>query len=97
MDTAWSARSGEMTHTGPVPPLLPLVEEGRERPPSAWRQPWRWVRWLLTGALSAATPLPWLVDVTASRTTKLELRVAHLEREVARLRMLGGLHDRVDD
>jgi hypothetical protein len=42
--------------------------------------PLRWLRWLGTGLLSAASPLPWLVDVTAPRFDTLERRVAKLER-----------------
>jgi len=68
-----------------VPALLPLVEPGRPRPPVPWAHPWRWIRWLGTGVLSAATPLPWLVDVTSSRTTRLERQVNHLEARVAAL------------
>lgn len=43
--------------------------------------PLRWLRWLGTGLLSAATPLPWLVDVTAQRFDTLEARVQQLERD----------------
>jgi hypothetical protein len=39
----------------------------------------RWLRWLASGLLSAATPLPWLVDVTSARFDDLEHRVARLE------------------
>lgn len=40
----------------------------------------RWLRWLASGLVSAATPLPWLVDVTSTRFGKLERRVARLEQ-----------------
>jgi hypothetical protein len=41
----------------------------------------RWLRWLASGAVSMATPLPWLVDVTAARYDALEQRVTRLESE----------------
>ena len=65
--------------------LLPLVEGKREKAPRVW-QVGRWVRWLLGGAISAATPLPWVMDVTSSRYRRLERRVDKLEREVESLR-----------
>ena len=47
--------------------------------------PKRWLRWLATGLLSAATPLPWLVDVTSQGFDALERRVSQLEDENAAL------------
>jgi hypothetical protein len=47
---------------------------------SPWN-PLRWLRWLATGLVSMATPLPWLVDVTSARFDRLERRVAHLEAQ----------------
>jgi hypothetical protein len=41
----------------------------------------RWLRWLAGAVVSAATPLPWLVDVTSPRFEALEQRVTKLERQ----------------
>lgn len=45
------------------------------------RRIWRWLRWVGTGFLSAASPLPWLVDVTSARFDALERRVEKLEQQ----------------
>jgi hypothetical protein len=58
---------------------LPAVWHRMDQP--ARLNPRRWLRWLASGLVSAATPLPWLVDVTAARFDALERRVAKLECE----------------
>jgi len=50
---------------------------------SRWN-PLRWLRWIGTGLVSMATPLPWLVDVTSQRFDKLEARVTLLESKQQR-------------